>query len=197
MDLESFKERYFRSLDNEDLPSDNTFDKYQIPYFSEKEYDVDVRDGQLNIDFEGENWACCVSAIVVYPDAKAAEGRRFLDFVKARRRFHFDNAFKRVLPRPTGEAPKPTGAERERGFVAFHRDCMKDVNVNDRPLPGELRHGTDRRGLRRGVRAGDGVAAAAARPGQASLTVTDLRGPPRRSLPRRSMSATSSIGSRA
>ena len=137
MDLESFKKRYFRSWDKEDLPSDNTFDKYQIPYFNEKEYDVDVKAGRLNIDFEGENWACAVSAIIVYPDAKAEQGRRFLDFVKARRRAHFDNAFKRVLPRPTGEAPQPTEAERERGFVAFHRDWMKDVNVNDRPLPGE------------------------------------------------------------
>ena len=36
MDLESFKKRYFRNWDNEDLPSDNTFDKYQVPYFSEK-----------------------------------------------------------------------------------------------------------------------------------------------------------------
>jgi hypothetical protein len=137
MDFESFKKRYFRHWDNEDLPSENTFDKYQIPYFREKEYDVDVRDGRLNIDFEGENWACCVSAIIVYPEAKAAEGRRFLDFVRERRRWHFDNAFKRVLPRPSGEAPKPTDAERGRGFIAFHRDFMKDVNVNDRPLPGE------------------------------------------------------------
>jgi hypothetical protein len=144
MDLESFKRRYFRSWDKEDLPADNTFDKYQVPYFAEKEYEVEVGDGQLNVEFEGEDWACCVSAIVVYPDSKAAEGRRFLDFVKARRRFHFDNAFKRVLPRPTGERDKsvpPTEAvtpqERERGFVAFSRDWMNDVNVNDRPLRDE------------------------------------------------------------
>ena len=137
MDFESFKKRYYRFADKEDLPADNTFDKYQVPYFSEKYHEVEVRDGQLNIDFEGENWACAVSAIVVFPDAKAAEGRKFLDFVRARRRFHFDNSFKRVLPRPTGAAPKPTEAERERGFLAFHRDPMKDVNVHDRPLPGE------------------------------------------------------------
>ena len=137
MNLESFKKRYYRSWDKEDLPSDNTFDKYQVPYFSEKQYDVEVKDGRLSIDFEGENWACSVSAIIVYPEAKAAEGQRFLDFVKARRRFHFDNAFKSVLPRPTGEAPTPTAEEKERGFVAFRRDWMKDVNVGDRPLPGE------------------------------------------------------------
>lgn len=137
MDFASFKKRYYRNWDREDLPADNTFDKYQVPYFGEKHYVVDVRDGQLNIDFEGENWACCVSAIVVYPDSKRAEGKRFLDFVKARRRFHFDNAFKRVLPPPTGAEPRPTAAERERGFIAFSRDWMQDVHVSDRPREGE------------------------------------------------------------
>ncbi len=137
MDLESFKKRYYRYWDTEDLPGDNTFDKYQIPYFEEKHYLAVVQDGQLNIDFRGEDWACCVSAIVVYPVSKAAEGKRFLDFVKARRRFHFDNAFKRVLPAPTGEPARPTEAEQRQGFIAFHRDWMKDVNVSDRPLPGE------------------------------------------------------------
>jgi hypothetical protein len=137
MDLAGFKKRYFRFWDTEDLPADNTFDHYQGPYFQEKQYDVEVKDGQLNIDFEGENWACCVSAIVVYPAAKAAEGQRFLDFVKERRRFHFDNTFKRVLPPPTGEPPQPTAAEKDRGFVTFVRDWMRDVHVGDRPLPGE------------------------------------------------------------
>jgi hypothetical protein len=137
MDLASFKKRYFRSWQQEDLPADNTFDRHQIPYYQEKHVIADVRDGQLNIDFEGENWACCVSAIIVYPESKAAEGKRFLDFVKERRRFHFDNAFKRVLPPPSGEPPQPTKQDQDRGFIAFMRDPMNDVNVGDRPLPDE------------------------------------------------------------
>lgn len=137
MDLSSFRTRYYRFWDRDDLPGENAFDKYQVPYFQEKHHTVVVRDGQLNIEFSGENWACCVSAIVVYPDAKAAAGQRFLDFVKERRRFHFDNAFKRVDHRPTGAEPQPTEAETKRGFVAFGRDWMQDVYANDRPLPGE------------------------------------------------------------
>ncbi len=158
MDFASFKKRYYRFWDSEDLPADNSFDKYQVAYFGEKQYDVDVRDGQLNIDFRGENWGCSVSAIIVYPNAKAAEGQRFLDFVKARRRFHFDNYFKRVLHAPPalgagqpaiGERPSalgeglptppdaPTEHERSRGFIVFSRDLMSDVYYNDRPLAGE------------------------------------------------------------
>ena len=137
MDLASFKARYFRNWDRDDLPGDDTFDTYQVPYFREHHHEVEVRDGQLNIDFEGENWACSVSSTIAYPAAKAAEGQRFLDFVRDRRRFHFDNAFKRVLPAPTGSPAEPTEAERARGFVAFRRDWMDDVRDRDRPLPGE------------------------------------------------------------
>jgi hypothetical protein len=137
MDFESFTRRYYRFWDVEDLPTDNTFDKYQVPYFQEKQYDVEVRDGQLNIEFRGENWGCCVSAIIVYPVAKAVEGRRFLDFVKARRRFHFDNYFKRVLHPPSGSSGELSPLERETGSIVFSRDWMSDVFYHDRPLPGE------------------------------------------------------------
>jgi hypothetical protein len=177
MDLESFKKRYYRNWDRDDLPGENTFDKYQVPYFNEKLYQVEVRDGQMNIEFEGQDWACAVSAIVVYPDAKAAEGRRFLDFVKERRRFHFDNAFKRIIHPPSGEAPIPTDAEKERGFVAFSRDPMRDVYSNDRPLPGERVEG-----LSGSAFAGEyGPVTVSVLPlrdlGRASLTVAELRGP--------------------
>ncbi len=134
MDLNSFKQKYYRFWDTDDLPTDNTFDKYQLRYFSEKQFDVDVKDGQLNIDFSGENWACAVSAIIVYPADKAAEGSRFLDFVKSRRRFHFDNYFKRSLHAATGEPLTPTGAENACGFMVFTRDYMSEVHYNDRPL---------------------------------------------------------------
>ena len=75
MDFDAFKKKYFRFWNVEDLPTDNTFDKYQKAYFQEKTFDVDVTDGQLNLDFQGENWACSVSAVVIFPVAKAARGR--------------------------------------------------------------------------------------------------------------------------
>ncbi len=137
MDMAVFTGRYYRNWDRDDLPTECTFDKYQVPYFQEKDFEVEVRDGQLNIEFGGENWACCVSAIVVFPMAKAVEGQRFLDFVRERRRFHFDNAFKRVLHAPAGAPPAPTEAERARGFLVFARDFMEDVYYHDTPREGE------------------------------------------------------------
>jgi hypothetical protein len=182
MGLSSFKKKYYRFWDKEDLPGDNTFDKYQIPYFAEKHVVADVRDGQLNIDFVGENWACCVSAIIVYPDSKASQGQRFLDFVRARRRFHFDNDFKRVLHEPSGEPLRPTEAEQKQGVVLFNRDWMEDVYDNDRPAAGE-----------RVERLSGAAFAGELEPvtlsvvplrdlGTATLTVSDLRGPDRSTI---------------
>jgi hypothetical protein len=137
-DFDAFRARYFRFWNVEDLPTDNTFDKYQKSYFSEKHFDVRVNDGQLNLEFQGENFGCSVSAVVIFPLTKEAQGQKFLDFVQARRRFHFDNNFKRVLPAPSGDPLSPTAEDKERGFVAFQRNAMSDVSYNDTPLRSEV-----------------------------------------------------------
>ena len=138
MDFEAFKAKYFRFWNRDDLPTDVTFDKYQKAYFREKRFDVDVTDGQLNLEFQGENWACCVSALVIFPVQKAAQGEAFLKYVEARRRFYFDNYFKRVLPPPTGDPLLPTKEDRRRGFLVFQRDAMGDVSYNDTPWKAEV-----------------------------------------------------------
>jgi hypothetical protein len=137
MDFVRMKNKYFRFWNVEDLPSDNTFDKYQTVYYDEKTFDVDVRDGQLNVEFAGQNWACSVSAIVVFPVAQAAKGAKFLEFTERQRRFHFDNYFKRVLHAPTGDSLKPSAEDERRGCVGFVRDYMEDVYYNDTPRSGE------------------------------------------------------------
>ena len=138
MDLEAQKKKYFRFWDVEDTPAENTFDKYQRAYFQEKQFDVDVTDGQLNLEFEGENWACCVSAIVIYPVTKATAGQKFLEHVVAQRRFFFDNYFHRVLHKAKGEVVKPSADETRRGYVTFVRDYMEDVYANDTPRADEI-----------------------------------------------------------
>ena len=137
MDFDAFKRKYFRYWNVEDRPDDVTFDKYQKTYFHEKRFDVEVNDGQLNLEFQGEIWACSVSAVVIFPVADAVRGEAFLDYVQAKRRFYFDNYFKRVLHGPTGDRLRPTDEDRRRGFVAFQRDFMSDVFHNDTPFEPE------------------------------------------------------------
>jgi hypothetical protein len=146
MDLPHFLKRYFRFADVEDRPTDNTFDKYQRAYFTEKEFDVDVRGGQLSLEFEGEAWANYVSALVIYPAEQAALGRKYLANLQERRRFYFDNYFKRVLPNGRRDAKgaipafAPTAAESAKGYALFVRDWMQDVPANAIPRREETGH---------------------------------------------------------
>ncbi|MGE5610702.1 MAG: glycoside hydrolase domain-containing protein [Bacillota bacterium] len=138
MDYASFRNKYFRFWNVEDLPTENTFDKYQKAYFKEKVFEIEVTDGQLNIDFSGSNWACSVSAVILFPIAKQAEGEQFLKYAQEKRRFYFDNYFKRILHRATGDAPAPTEVDQQRGYMTFGRDYMKTVYYNDTPMKEEV-----------------------------------------------------------
>lgn len=138
MDFNALKEKYFRFWNVEDLPRDNTFDKYQKAYFKEKSFDVEIINGQLNLDFKGDWCANSVSTIIVYPLSKKGEGEKFLHWVEAKRRFYFDNYFKRALHNVAGDALTPSMSEQKQGFVVFHRDFMKEVYSNDTPFKYEI-----------------------------------------------------------
>ena len=56
-----WKKQHFRFWAIDDLPTDNTFDKYQKLY-DEKTFQVDVTGGQLFIEFGGQGEACDVCA---------------------------------------------------------------------------------------------------------------------------------------
>lgn len=150
LDLDRFRRKYYRFWNVEDRPGDNTFDKYQSTYFEPKEFDVVVADGQLNVEFQGANWANCVSALVAYPADTATQqeaGQRYLENLQARRRWQFDNYFKKVLPNGRRDAQgvipefAPTAGEQARGYAIFARDWMHDVPANGVPRREEV---TDR-----------------------------------------------------
>jgi len=138
LDFASFTKKYYRFSNTDDTPADNTFDKYQVPYFKEKEFDVDVKDGQLFLEFKGQGYACTVSCVVIYPASKAAQGKAFLDYLTAKRRFYFNNYFKRTLHNGTNPDFAATDAEKAAGYVLFDRGFMNPVYYNDKPSKEEI-----------------------------------------------------------
>jgi len=129
---------YYQFWDDEDLPPDNTFDKYQKALYPAKAFTTEVTDGQLNLDFKavgnnGRSTGYGVSGVIIYPLNKKEQGEKFLQFTEGRRRFYFDNSFKRVLHTPTGEPLVLTDKEKSRGYVIFSRDFMEDIYYNDNP----------------------------------------------------------------
>ena len=138
MDFEAFKMKRYQSWNVEVLPTVNTFDVFQKRIFKEKVFDVDVQDGQLNVEFEGMDFTCAVSSFIAFPVNKAAEGEKFLKYVENRRRFHFDNNAKRILHRATGDPLSPSAVDKKRGYIAFNREFMRDLYYNDTPFNAEL-----------------------------------------------------------
>ena len=137
INAEQFYDWYFRFLEQDDLPTDNTFDKYQLNSYREKVFEVEVRNGQLFLEFRGEGWANCVSTVIIFPANNVREGTEFLKYVVERRRFYFDNYFRRTLHRGTGDPLTPSAADTRQGYVVFQRNFMEDIYYNDTPRSGE------------------------------------------------------------
>ncbi|MGA2065704.1 MAG: hypothetical protein ABSG86_12075 [Thermoguttaceae bacterium] len=131
------KKRFFKHFYQDDLPTDNVFDKYEKSY-EEKIFDVQVTDGQLRLGFAGKGNGNAPSALVVFPLDRLPQGERFLRSVVEDRRFEFDTQFKRSLHPAAGDPLVPSQAEKQRGYVTFVRDLMKEVYYNDTPLKEDL-----------------------------------------------------------
>ncbi|HCE46053.1 MAG TPA: hypothetical protein DET40_21120 [Lentisphaeria bacterium] len=137
MDKDKAMAKYFRFADKEEFYTENTFDKYLGEIFKEKEFDVDVADGQLNIEFEGRDWTNCLSCIVVYPAEKMDAGKKYLANLKERRRLDFDNYFRRLLHDDKTEF-ELSDTQKMQGYVIFSRSYMEDVYPDSKPMKEEL-----------------------------------------------------------
>ncbi len=138
MDREQAIAKYFRFADKEDLYSDNTFDKYLGEIFKEKEFDAEVKDGQLNVEFEGKDFSCSVSCVVVFPADKMTEGKKYLASLRERRRADFDNYFRRTLHTDKNPEPELDKKQTAKGYCVFSRNYMEDIYPDTKPLGGEI-----------------------------------------------------------
>lgn len=131
LDLDKFKQRYFRNAHREDLPGLDTFAEYVQPMFGIQEFDITVTDGRLELKFEGQGFAIALSSLVIYPSEKAEQGRKFWSWVTERRRAQFNDYFRQVIPKKTGAAAP------DNSYRLFSRHFMKSVNAYDGPAAGE------------------------------------------------------------
>jgi len=136
VDYIQFKRNYFHYWDTEDLPSDNTFDKYQIPYFNVKTFDVTVTNQRLTLNFNGKHDAISLSFLIIYPLHLDKQGEKFQQWLLAKRRYYFDNAFKRLLYKPANN--RVPASLNSNAYLIFSRSIMQDVYYNDIPSKNEI-----------------------------------------------------------
>ncbi len=198
LNRDTFRDKYYRFSQSEDSPLENTFDKYQAAYFREKEFDVEVKGGKLEIALEGDDpFSNALSCLVLYPASQADEGKAYLKNLRERRRFYFDNYFKRIIPDGKRDRSGPipdyvaTAAEKARGFAVFYRDWMNEIPVTAVPRREESSEST---GLSLFASAGQLEPVVFSlyplrNVGEVSARVTDLRAADGHMLPASSFSA--------
>ncbi len=130
MTMADFQKSYFRNAHKEDPPGLDTFEQYVQAMFNVKQFDIDVTDGKALFDFKADGrWGITLSAMVIYPQAKASEGQKFWDWTTSQRRTQFNNYFKQVVPKGTGDKPPA------QGYAVFSRGYSQLPNGNDGPRP--------------------------------------------------------------
>ncbi|MBM4032805.1 MAG: hypothetical protein FJ291_13595 [Planctomycetes bacterium] len=137
---------YYRHEDDEDLPGQDLWEKYIASYQTVHRFKVEVSDSLLRIEPQADDKSgrgLCF--LVVCPEAAAEAGRKFMDTLGALRKAKFNAGMVVSVPKPghphpplsprerEDEEPKPTDAEKARGFIHFVAHTEDDVAVTARP----------------------------------------------------------------
>ena len=122
----------YRFENIEPKPGQNLWDLYVSPLFTPKRFDVAVKGGTLKLHFESEGpLGSKVAALIVYPDAKNADGAKYVAEVEARNRAEFEA--RAVYMGPKGMTP---AHERlEWGYIPLEADCpIHELPTHREPL---------------------------------------------------------------
>ena len=136
MDGAAFLEKvYFRYQDDEDTPGMDLWERRVKPALPVRQYETDVgADGKLKVSVQTEGgWTGLITFMVVYPKAKEAEGKTFMDTLEKLRKEAFNNRYPLSAPSPDFPAPKPTADDQKLGFIPFVRSTESDIQCNSAP----------------------------------------------------------------
>ena len=174
-----FDKVYLRHENEEDLPGLDVWEKFVVPVNTIRRFPVEVTDGTLRVALTADNWmGQTMTFLVVYPSAKQAEGRRWMDALDKVRRERFNNAIAVGVPPAPANVLKPRPVDQAQGFITFARHTEDDIPATYIPSGAEITKGVTiqaAQGEREHVQFG--VYPLVARPAKMNISVSDLRGP--------------------
>lgn len=136
-DLKSFRAHEFQFQDEEDLPGDDLWEKYIRRLFVPRRFDVEVRGGQLKLDFDAQfsPWCAMVNGLVVWPKSSDADAERWLAALDAARKEQYE--LYHAEKSPPAAAYAATDAEKSRGFVPLVHAVDREIGVSSIPTAPE------------------------------------------------------------
>lgn len=130
---------YYAHEDEDDLPTDDLWNKFILTRNKIYTFETEVTDGTLTLQVDSpDKHGKYVMFLVAYPEAKKAEGQKFMDTLN---KIRHDKFVQRIIihtPLPTGDEVTATDADKARGFVPFVRHTELDINVNSKPFKAEI-----------------------------------------------------------
>lgn len=137
MNGRQFLDRIFKYAEVEDRPGEDIRAKY-CGHFKLHPFDVTVTDGQLDLKITGSGqYAATINGVVIYPAAKAAEGRAFVaSSDQLRAKYYADCWLERIPPRQKPDDAIAAQAG-DKGYALFERTRRRDVHYFDAPQKGE------------------------------------------------------------
>jgi hypothetical protein len=151
MDVEEFWKRYYAHADAEDLPGESSWHRYIKPRYLDRAHFLEAtveEDSPLTIRFDSEDeFACTLSALLIWPLEMNASATLFLDELQSRLLAQYEMDYMQSLPSPRGSpvprAPSGVTSLEER-LAFFSPNITEEIDANSNPEPSEvieLKHG--------------------------------------------------------
>ncbi len=107
---------YLRFQNMEPRPGDSAFDLYLSKIFREIVTEVNVENGHIQIDCEGDDSGIMLNSLVIYPLMKKERGEEFIKSVRAMQKDEFDKLCRLLTPEPMIEEGAIAEEDIKKGF---------------------------------------------------------------------------------
>lgn len=145
-----FTEKYFfRSMKKEWRKEDQLWEKWIEPAFAPIEFEVEVRDGQLELQFSP---TCRITCLIVYPVSETALVAREIEEITAKRKESFLDKYYEDQSQDLSswqarrgqhvlsleDSFLPTEIQKKKGYVLFQRNSLSMLSPKTKPVSEEI-----------------------------------------------------------
>lgn len=125
-----YLENFLRFSEIEPKPSDNPYDLYLKRVFEEIVTEVNVTDGKIIIECNGDDSAIMLNSIIIYPIEQQRSAKNFLEQLYLVQKDEFETISRKIEPKAIHEAGAINEQDVERGFYSALIDSATQLRYN-------------------------------------------------------------------
>ncbi|GEM_PF-1528264 len=121
---------FLRFSEIEPTPQDNAYDLYLKKIFKEHVLEIEVKNGEITLDCDGDDSAIMLNSLIIYPVAQKAAGEAFMAQLERMQKEEFDTLCRRLVPDEKIESGSFQPQDRQRGFYTALIDVGLPMSYN-------------------------------------------------------------------